>query len=1121
MEVTDSPSEEAKSIPMEEGVGTDSSSSSRPTETSAPSQVKTLLHQTREDDQIQTWGTFEKTLDGPKGNTLEEDSTQENKAWDSFGKNITSRQSALSNSNTQNKNNKDNEIVAWGSFDNNKSVAPLDSGGEVALNKKVKRENGDREGDEEVEEKREMKVLGGSTRNPVSESVSAIKSLPNGAANSSAKSYSTFGMDHSTNRQKDSSGDEKSQQTFRGSNVTPSSVHQGGSASKKSGRLESSRAAGPMLLCGGLIELRRGRRVLRHLRYFTGTMAKAQRRVISYGFAFEVIDACLRGVSQIIFMNNPLTGLLALGAYFVYAPWIACAAMLGCFSSTMFAYGLGFDRNSVRNGLFGFNGTLTGAAIALFQSADKDDWQPLLLLPIVFASALSSVLVVALGNILVRHFGLSMFTLPFHIMTWTWLLASQQYAYFPNQGLSDPSLASPTTSSDREPISYESAGYVFKAWALNISQLFLIDNRVSAAMIVAGTFICSPISSFMAVFGSGVAVLFALAVGAPESQLYAGLLGFNAVLVSVAIGGMFYVFSVRSFFISFVAIIFTCMLHGAVSSFLQPMGMPALTFPGAIGALVFTLISGAFHKCVPVELSKITTPEDHLRRLQLSTFVLSDFRVVHDIAMYIEGDAGSGTDVKALETFLIPIILCWSAFKNDLQRLSRLLDFDADPNEDDYDGRTALHIAVAENNYEAVQMLLDADASVMKRDVYGNACLNEALHKRVGLDIGLLLMKSGAKLDNISKAEQGSELCRLAYIGDSEAIVKHIRLGYDVNARDYDGRTALHIACSEGQRDLCAVLVANGASVACKDAFGNTPLQDAFENGDLETIAFVRGGYRELELDSVAKKRDKQEKSAGEMVGDSIIEIGEARRVTRGESKLLVKGKNVHLNTDFARTISEAILSKLKNDDVVQEKAFHEILTILFILVGKGDLDTLVAMVNSGMSLSDDTDYDGQTVLHVACASGHEDVVRFILSRGVSLNISNRWGETPLEIAVKAQNEEIIRLLVGHGCHIDTTEEKHVMSIACQLCAAAARNDAGILESWLLGGISPNIHDYDKRTPLHLAVACGAIEAARVLIRFGADESNACDRWGKCPADGVDSVNASIQDEFLELLRKK
>ena len=45
--------------------------------------------------------------------------------------------------------------------------------------------------------------------------------------------------------------------------------------------------------------------------------------------------------------------------------------------------------------------------------------------------------------------------------------------------------------------------------------------------------------------------------------------------------------------------------------------------------------------------------------------------------------------------------------------------------------------------------------------------------------------------------------------------------------RDYDGRTALHIAAAEGQFEAARLLLERGADPKRRDRFGSTPADDA------------------------------------------------------------------------------------------------------------------------------------------------------------------------------------------------------------------------------------------------------------------------------------------------------
>ena len=70
-------------------------------------------------------------------------------------------------------------------------------------------------------------------------------------------------------------------------------------------------------------------------------------------------------------------------------------------------------------------------------------------------------------------------------------------------------------------------------------------------------------------------------------------------------------------------------------------------------------------------------------------------------------------------------------------------------------------------------------------------------------------------------------MCAAAAKGDIECLATLHRQGGDFNIPDYDGRTPLHLASSEGHFKTVEYLLHNGASVHATDRFNHTPLDDA------------------------------------------------------------------------------------------------------------------------------------------------------------------------------------------------------------------------------------------------------------------------------------------------------
>jgi ankyrin repeat protein len=70
--------------------------------------------------------------------------------------------------------------------------------------------------------------------------------------------------------------------------------------------------------------------------------------------------------------------------------------------------------------------------------------------------------------------------------------------------------------------------------------------------------------------------------------------------------------------------------------------------------------------------------------------------------------------------------------------------------------------------------------------------------------------------------------------GDRETVAMSIKEGFNVNAKDKDGYTALLIAAERGDLEMAHLLVEKGADVNAKDKDGYTALMYVAYAGDLE-----------------------------------------------------------------------------------------------------------------------------------------------------------------------------------------------------------------------------------------------------------------------------------------------
>lgn len=339
------------------------------------------------------------------------------------------------------------------------------------------------------------------------------------------------------------------------------------------------------------------------LRSVDGTMAGAavtaeRWRVVAFA------DSCLRGMGQICFMNNPVSGGLILLALTIWSPWLGLSAAVGLAVATAAASAFGVDRTLVRGGLLGFNGALVGAAFATFL---VPAWHIGVLGYLVGAAVCSTVVMVAVARML-AGWGVPALTIPFNLVALTWFALAVRLPRGQAGSLLEPRDVDAAV---------EAGGYGFGelvgAPFRGISQLFLADSVWVGIVILVAMAVCSRLAALLALLGSVIGEVTGIVVGAPHDAVVHGLWGYNGYVTAVAIGGMFLVPGVRTIVLAAVAAVMASVGYAALTTVLAPWGLPALTLPfclATVGALVFG--AGTWPRSV-VPLETVTTPEQHRR----------------------------------------------------------------------------------------------------------------------------------------------------------------------------------------------------------------------------------------------------------------------------------------------------------------------------------------------------------------------------------------------------------------------------------------------------------------------------------------------------------------------------
>ena len=134
------------------------------------------------------------------------------------------------------------------------------------------------------------------------------------------------------------------------------------------------------------------------------------------------------------------------------------------------------------------------------------------------------------------------------------------------------------------------------------------------------------------------------------------------------------------------------------------------------------------------------------------------------------------------------------------------------------------------------------------------------------------LCEAGAEL-GWEETDVASALCDRTRQGLLPELRLLVKCGASVNAADYDKRTCLHLAASEGLHTLAAFLLEAGAHINAKDRWGGTPLRDAVREGRLDDAGQMLG--RNFAIKGTVIKGD----GKGRQIGFATANIDTSGRV--------------------------------------------------------------------------------------------------------------------------------------------------------------------------------------------------------------------------------------------------
>jgi len=407
-----------------------------------------------------------------------------------------------------------------------------------------------------------------------------------------------------------------------------------------------------------------------------------------------------------------------------------------------------------------------------------------------------------------------------------------------------------------------------------------------------------------------------------------------------------------------------------------------------------------------------------------------------------------------------------------IQVISMLLDKGADPNRRDDHGDTPLHISIILNRSdEVIQTLLEGGSDVNIRNIDGKTPLYIAIQESRESLVPVLLLygseifaadNSGVTPFDVAFRASGNILNILIteetvgqrdHLGNTmlhSTVRNRGRLEYigrildyngNVDARNRDGDTSLHIAVRLNLREIGEFLISRGASIFSLNAAGHNPLFLAFSPPS--------GSMRDWIINSnTINVRDG--------LGNSMLHYAAQWNLNHAIPIIIRNGISVE---DINATGQTPIFLALRNDST----------------------STVTILYENRANISA-RDSQGNSLLHAAVRWNARNSASLLISYGIDINVFSLNGNTPLHDAVALGMSDIESLLIRHDANLEVRN----IDGNTPFMEAVRAGLIPSIEKLAANGADPSTRNIRGDTPLHIAVSMERLDLVNMLIRMGA-----------------------------------
>lgn len=305
--------------------------------------------------------------------------------------------------------------------------------------------------------------------------------------------------------------------------------------------------------------------------------------------AEKYVNIIANSYSQIFFSKNKFLGFAIMFVSF-FDFWIGFMGFLSLIIAVQTAKWFQFNEHNIVAGLYGFNAILVGLGVAVFFRPSIQ-----VVVIVIISAVLTLLLTLAIEGVLSKYL-LPFLSIPFLLTIW---MIDLSYDNLIGIGVSERgiyhyselySLGGQLLVDIHVYLSNIEYPFFIKDYFLSLSAIAFQYNQLAGFIIAIGLLVSSRISFSLSIIGFYIAILFYKFVGIDYSELSYTYIGFNYILTSIALGGIFLIPSKWSYSWMLILLPITVILTFGMGQLFFKFDLPIYSLPFNVVVLTFLYV---------------------------------------------------------------------------------------------------------------------------------------------------------------------------------------------------------------------------------------------------------------------------------------------------------------------------------------------------------------------------------------------------------------------------------------------------------------------------------------------------------------------------------------------------